>query len=87
MALLTAKKPRISVGSSPIGKMTGLVGNLKHGKTQRNRVKRDFDDMSRFLNRGSNNIRKFGLPGKQKEKILVNKFLDLAEVAVVVVYR
>ena len=68
MALLTAKKPRISVGSSPIGKMAGLVGNLKHGKTQRNRVKRDFDDMSRFLNRGSNNIRKFGLPGKQKRK-------------------
>ena len=48
----TYKKPKISAVSSPIGQMTGIVGNLRHGKTQRNRVKRDFDDMSKFLNRG-----------------------------------
>ena len=66
----TYKKPKISAGSSPIGQMTGIVGNLRHGKTQRNRVKRDFDDMSKFLNRGSNNIRRFDLPKGQKLKRL-----------------
>lgn len=66
----TYKKPKISAVSSPIGQMTGIVGNLRHGKTQRNRVKRDFDDMSKFLNRGANNIRRFDLPKGQKLKRL-----------------
>jgi hypothetical protein len=56
--------------SSPVGMMVGLVGNLKNGKTQRNRVKRDFDDMSRFLNRGANNIRRVNLPGRAGRKKL-----------------
>lgn len=56
--------------SSPVGMMVGLVGNLRNGKTQRNRVKRDFDDMSRFLNRGANNIRRVNLPGRAGRKKL-----------------
>ena len=72
MSVATSKKPKISAMSSPIGTMTGIVGNLRHGKTQRNRVKRDFDDMSKFLNRGANNIRRFNLPKGQKLKRLTD---------------
>ena len=72
MSVVAPKKPKISAMSSPIGTMTGIVGNLRHGKTQRNRVKRDFDDMSKFLNRGANNIRRFNLPKGQKLKSLKN---------------
>ena len=72
MSVVTSKKPKISAMSSPIGMMTGIVGNLRHGKTQRNRVKRDFDDMSKFLNRGANNIRRFNLPKGQKLKRLTD---------------
>ena len=70
MSVVTSKKPKISAVTSPIGQMTGIVGNLRHGKTQRNRIKRDFDDMSKFLNKGANNIRRVNLPKGQKLKAL-----------------